>query len=100
MPMPPYTVVCYTPGCGQKAVYKIAAQWSDGLKSELKTYALCCTACLPAWFGTARAKQATCRLAPGEALQPPGIYHLERGQFDHQLRRAEDMEQQLRAAQS
>lgn len=95
MVMPHYPVLCYTPACGEKAVYKIAAQWSDGLTAELKTYALTCAACLPAWYGAARAKQAACRLAPGEVLQAPGIYHLERGQHDHQLRRAEDVEQQF-----
>jgi hypothetical protein len=95
MPMPAYAVLCYTPGCGQKAVYKIAAQWSDGVTGELKTYALACAGCLLAWFRTARAKQAACRLAPGEVLEPPGVYQLERGQHDQQLRRAEDMERQL-----
>src|SRR5262249_36492157 len=93
-----YPVLCYTPGCGQKAVYKIAAGWSDDRSGELKTYALACPACLAAWFRTARAKQAACRLAPGEVLEPPGIYYLERGQHDQQLRRAGDLEQQLLAA--
>ena len=95
MPMPPYPVLCYTKGCGQPAVYKIAARWSDGVTGELKTYALSCAACLPAWFRTSPAKQAACRLAPGETLEPPGVYHLERGQHDQQLRRAEDEERRL-----
>jgi hypothetical protein len=99
MPMPAYTVLCYTRDCGQKAVYKIAARWSDGITGELKTYALSCASCLPAWFRTARAKQTLCRLAPGEVLQPPNIYHLERGQHDQQLRRAEDEERQLQATE-
>jgi hypothetical protein len=100
MPMPPYPVLCYSKGCGHKAVYKIAARWSDGMTGELKTYALSCAACLAAWYRAARAKQAACRLAPGEELQPPSVYHLERGQHDQQLRRAEDVENQLAAAQS
>ena len=95
MPMPAYRIQCYQPGCGKTAIYKIAARWSDGLTGELKTYALSCGACLPAWFATSRAKQATCRLAPGEVLEPPGVYHLTRGQHDQQLRRAEDVEVQL-----
>src|SRR2546429_3529955 len=95
MPMPPYPVLCYTPGCVQKAAYKIAARWSDGVTGELKTYALSCATCLPAWFRGSRAKQAACRLAPCEVLEPPGVYHLERGQHDQQLRRAEDVERQL-----
>jgi len=95
MPMPPYPVLCYTKGCGQKAVYKIAADWSDGLTGELKTYALVCPDCLAAWFRTSRAKQAACHTAPGEVLQAPGVYYLERGQHDQQLRRASDLEQRL-----
>src|SRR6516162_3367265 len=95
MPMPPYAVLCYTKGCGQKAVYKIAAQWSDGQTGELKTYALSCAGCLPQWFTASRAKQAACRLAPGEVLEPPGIYHLERGRRDSRLQRLPELEQQL-----
>ena len=37
MPMPPYPVLCYRPGCGKPAVYKIAARWSDGVTEELTT---------------------------------------------------------------
>jgi hypothetical protein len=95
MPMPPYAVLCYTKGCGQKAVFKIAANWSDGLTGELKTYALSCPDCLAAWFRASRAKMAACHTAPGEMLEPPGVYHLERGQHDQQLQRAAEVERQL-----
>ena len=37
MPMPPYPILCYRQGCEKPAVYKIAAQWSDGITRELKT---------------------------------------------------------------
>jgi len=96
--MPPYAVLCYTPGCGQKAIFKIAARWSDGSTGELKTYALSCGACVSAWYRTSRAKQAACRLAPGEVLEPPGVYHLTPGQHDQQLRRAEEVETQCASA--
>jgi hypothetical protein len=95
MPMPPYPVLCYSSRCGRPAAYKIAARWSDGLTEELKTYALCCADCLPEWYRRSRAKQAACRLAPGEILEPPGIYAHERGQRDSQLRRVLDLERQL-----
>jgi hypothetical protein len=95
MPMPPYTVVCRTPGCGQAARYKIAARWTDGVTAELKTYALCCEACLPECFARGRQKQASCRLAPGEELDRPGIYALQHGQRDPQLQRLEDLESRL-----
>jgi hypothetical protein len=94
MPMPPYPVVCRSPGCGQPARYKIAARWTDGITAELKTYALSCEACLPEWFARSRQKQASCRLTPGEELDPPGIFLLERGRRDAQLQRLEVLERQ------
>ena len=97
MPMPPYPIACYTCGCGQQAFYKIAARWSDGITEELKPYALACTDCLPDWFGRSRQKQAACRLAPGETLEPPGIYDLQRGKRDRELQRLADLERQLAA---
>ena len=48
------------------------------MQSELKTYSLCCADCLPACFKISLEKQKRCRLAPGESLEPPGIYQLER----------------------
>lgn len=93
MPMPAYPIHCYH-GCGQLALYKIAARWSDGVTEELKTYALTCADCLGEWFRRSREKQAACRLAPGEILEPPGIYVLERGRRDSGLTRRIDLEQQ------
>jgi hypothetical protein len=98
MPMPPYPVHCYTPGCGELALYKIASRWSDGITGELKTYALSCATCLHDWFHKSQVKQAACRLAPGESLEAPGIYLLARGQHDHQLERLDDLEAQLGTA--
>lgn len=98
MPMPSYPVRCYTRGCEELAVYKIAARWSDGVTQELKTYALTCSACLAEWFGRSRAKQAACRLAAGETLESPGIYELTRGRRDPQLLRRDDLEQQMLSA--
>jgi hypothetical protein len=93
MPMPPYPVICYRNGCGRPAVYKIAARWSDELTQELKTYALCCQECLAEIYQRSCQKHAACRLAPGEALEVPGIYELARGRRDHQLVRRIDLEQ-------
>jgi hypothetical protein len=92
MPMPPYPVQCYTPGCGKAALYKIAARWSDGVTSELKTYGLVCRDCLENWLLRARRSRAECRLAPGESLEEPGIYRVERGARDQQLERLPDLE--------
>ena len=95
MAMPPYPILCYRPGCGQPALYKIAARWSDGATQELKTYALTCATCLADSFHRSRQKQAACRLAPGETLEAPGIYELEHGRRDQQLQRRPDLEQKL-----
>jgi hypothetical protein len=92
MPMPPYPVVCYAPGCSRPAVYKIAARWSDGITHELKTYSLACPDCVAALFTRAAAKRAACRLAPGETLEEPGVYELHRGERDRTLRRRPDLE--------
>ncbi len=91
--MPPYPVLCTTPGCERPALCKIAARWSDGVTEELKTYALCCAECLAAAFRRAAAKQAACRRAPGEILEAPGIYELARGRRDRTLVRRPDLEQ-------
>ncbi len=93
--IPPYPIICYTADCGQLAVYKIAARWSDGVTGELKTYALACEQCLPESYRRSRQKQAACRLAKGEILDPPGIYRLDRGQRDRGLERLTDLEAQL-----
>ena len=100
MPMPPYPIYCYTPGCQNLAVYKIAARWSDGVLSELKTYTLCCAACVPAWFRQSRERQAACRLTAGESLDAPGVYRLERGRRDQRLTRLPELEEKLLAEQS
>ena len=97
MAMPPYPIYCYTKDCKNVADYKIAARWSDGVVSELKTYGLCCGDCLPGWFRESRAKQQKARRAATESLEPCGIYKLEHGSRDRQLQRREDLEAQLLA---
>lgn len=90
-----YPILCYRPGCGQPAIYKVAARWSDGVTQELKTYALSCPACLAEQFRKSREKRSACRLAAGETLEVPGIYELARGQRDVALVRRADLERQL-----
>lgn len=95
MPLENYVVRCYTSGCGRQAVYKIAAHWSDGVTSELKTYALSCAECLAAQFQHSCVKQAACRTTAGEILAPPGIYQMQHGHRDQQLERRLDLEHTL-----
>ncbi|QEL17188.1 hypothetical protein [Limnoglobus roseus] len=85
-----YPVLCYS--CPSPAEYKVAAEWSDGLTRELKTYALSCPACLGANFAKAKLKQSQCRLLHGETLEVPGIYTICRGNRDHQLLRKPELE--------
>jgi hypothetical protein len=94
--MSPYTIHCYEKSCPNEAAYKIAARWSDGVTGELKTYGLVCAACLPEWFRRSLAKQASCRRAPNEVLETPGIYRLERTKRDAQLLRLPELEDKLR----
>jgi hypothetical protein len=95
MPLTGYVIRCYSKNCSNEAVYKIASRWSDGLTGELKTYSLCCEGCLAEQFRASREKQAQCRLAAGESLEPPGIYRITRGQRDRELERLRDLEQSL-----
>ena len=90
--MPTYPVMCAGAACPAPALFKIAAQWSDGTTRELKTYALSCPACLKALFDRAGSQRRACRLAPGETLDAPGIYELARGAADHRLHRRVDLE--------
>lgn len=98
MPLENYFIRCYTPGCTREAIFKIASHWSDGVTSELKTYSLCCETCLADQFRVSLEKQAKCRTAPGETLEPPHVYRLRHGQRDRQLERQIDLEQKLLAA--
>ncbi len=91
-----YPVLCYQPGCGQPAVYKIAAEWSDGVTNELKTYGLTCAEHLRVWYQRALQSQKRCRLAPGEYLGEPAVYRFEPNVRDVQLVRLRDLETQLR----
>ena len=95
MPMPPYQVFCSSKDCKNPAQYKIAARWSDGVVSELKTYGLCCEECAAKALARARESHNALRLIPGETLETPGIYQLQRGQRDQVLPRLTELEDRL-----
>ena len=90
--MPPYAVMCYAAGCNHEAQFKIAAKWSDGVTSELKTYFLSCSDCLADLFPQACAKKSACRLAPGESLSEPQVFEMVRGRRDRELVRRTERE--------
>jgi hypothetical protein len=89
-----YTILCHT-NCGNQAIYKIAARWSDGVIQELKTYSLCCAACLPEQFASSRKRFDQTRLLKDETSEPPGIYRLTEGRRDRELPRLADLEKEL-----
>lgn len=95
-----YPVLCYGKECTQPATYKIAARWSNGLISELKTYGLACESCLPALFRDSLVRQRKARMLPGELGEPPGIYRLASGGRDGELVRLNDLEDSLLASPS
>lgn len=90
-----YPVLCYGERCQNPAVYKIAARWSHGPSSELKTYGLSCAACLPVLFQSSLERQKQARTLPGELGEKPGIYLLHDGGRDLELVRVEELEHQF-----
>jgi len=92
MPLADWRIVCYTPGCGRTAEFKIAARWSDGIISELKTYSLSCPDCVAAHFPIAVAKKRECPQAEGEILDDPRVYRLIRGERDRTLQACPELE--------
>ncbi len=95
MTVRPFIVRCMVDGCPVEALYKLAAEWSDGTIQELKSYGLACEQHLPTVFRLSREKRGRCRLAGGESLSEPRIFRLEPGARDRQLVRQTDLEVQL-----
>ncbi len=73
-----YPLLCQC--CGETATLKIASEWSDGQTRELKTYSICCEACLSKEWFAAMERQRSCRVSLGETLGPPGVYNEQRPQ--------------------
>jgi hypothetical protein len=90
-------VRCSWHDCEEPAVYKIAAPWSDGRFSELKTYGFACADHLKDVLGSAEARWLDYEPVKGEIVQDVGIYRYEPGKSDRQLQRDEDIEDSLRS---
>ena len=90
-----YPVRCYGHGCQNLAEFKIAARWSHGASSELKTYALACDQCLADLFWDSRRRQKLARTLPGELGEEPGIYIPIGGWGDREMVRAIEREADL-----
>ena len=90
-------VRCSSHSCEEPAVYKIAAPWSDGRFSELKTYGFACVDHLKDVLRSAEARWLDYEPVKGEVVQDIGIYRYETGKSDRQLQRDEDIEDSLRS---
>ena len=95
--MPTTTVRCSLPECREPASYKIAAPWSDGSFSELKSYGFACSDHLGPVFRDAEQRRQDYEPAPGEAIEELAIYRFEQGKRDRQLQRLWGLEENYRS---
>lgn len=94
--MPKTIVGCSVPGCGEPAAYKIAAPWSDGSFSELKTFGHACADHIGVLFREAEDRREEYPPSSGETIEPIGIYRYEQGRRDRQLQRLWGLEENYR----
>jgi hypothetical protein len=90
-------VVCAVPGCGESATYKIAAPWSDGRYTELKTYGFSCDDHVREILSDAEARWLDYEPVKGETVGEIGIFHFEPGRGDRNLKRDRELEEHLGA---
>jgi hypothetical protein len=94
----PITVVrCSLRGCNEPAAYKIAAQWSGGSFTELKSYGYACSDHLGPVFRESESRREDYEPAPGETLEEIAIYKYEQGRRDRQLQRLWGLEENYRS---
>lgn len=90
-------VLCSQAGCHVPATYKIAAPWSDGSFSELKTYGHACAEHVGPVFREAAQRRKSYHPGPGETLDEIGIFKYEQGKRDRQLQRLWGLEENYRS---
>jgi hypothetical protein len=95
--MPTTVVRCSLSPCGEPAAYKIAAQWSDGSFSELKTFGFACSNHLGPVFRDAEQRHEDYAPSPGETLEEIAIYKYEQGKRDRHLQRLWGLEENYRS---
>jgi hypothetical protein len=89
-------VTCSHESCPQQAAYKIAARWTDGRLTELKTYGFACFEHLGAVFKDSLERQQQHTPAPGETIEEMAIYRYEPGKRDRFLQRLWGLEENYR----
>jgi hypothetical protein len=80
-------VPCGTPGCKELAEYKIAAPWSAGRFSELKTYGLACAAHYVEAYREALRRRKIHPPSPEEVQGDMQVFRFEKGQAVSKLER-------------
>jgi hypothetical protein len=90
-------VRCNVTGCGEPAAYKIAAPWSDGAFTELKTYGHACSEHLGKVFREAEQRREAYVPLESETIEEIGIYRYEQGKRDRQLQRLWGLEENYRS---
>jgi len=90
-------VRCSLPECHGPATYKIAALWSGGSFSELKTYGFACSDHLGPVFRDSEQRQHAYQPAPGETVEEIAIFKYEQGKRDRQLQRLWGLEENYRS---
>jgi hypothetical protein len=80
-------VLCGTPGCDQPAEYKIAAPWSAGKFSELKTYGLACAGHYAQTYRDAVVRRKTHAPSTEEAQGEIAVFRFEKGKAGRPLGR-------------
>lgn len=91
-----FTVYCSDEQAKSRpADYKIAAEWTGGDYTELKTYGFADDESLERVFAAAKKRTAAIRLSEGEKLGELRIYRLERRKHDFELERLTELEQRL-----
>ncbi len=88
-------VRCSEPDCGEPAVFKIAAPWTDGRFRELKTYGFACEEHVRDVLRSAEVRWLNYEPVRGEAVHEIGIYRYEPGKRDAELVRDSDIEESM-----
>ena len=78
-------VSCGAPGCGHPAEFKVAAPWSYGRFTELKTYGLACAAHRDQTYQAAVARGQKHPSSSEEKVGEIGVYRYEKGLHDRDL---------------
>jgi len=95
--MPSKIVRCTHAGCEEPAVYKVAAPWSDGVFTELKSFGLSCADHLGPVFRAAEGRRKEYHPTEAETVGNIGIYKYEQGKRDRQLQRLSGLEENYRS---